>query len=46
MAPHSSFALVGPKCDGEPGMQTLWLGLQRVRDFVEGLRFAQSLQTT
>jgi hypothetical protein len=37
---------LGRKCDGEPGMQTLWLGLQRVRDFADGLRFAQGLQTT
>ena len=34
---------LGRKCDGEPGMQTLWLGLQRVRDFAEGMDFAQSL---
>jgi hypothetical protein len=27
-------------------MKTLWLGLQRVRDFAEGLQFAQSLQGT
>jgi hypothetical protein len=37
---------LGRKCDGEPGMQTLWLGLQQVRDSVEGMRFAQGLQTT
>jgi hypothetical protein len=37
---------LGRKCDGEPGMKTLWLGLQRVRDFAEGLQFAQSLQGT
>lgn len=37
---------LGRKCDGEPGMQTLWLGLQRVRDFADGMRFAQSLQAT
>ena len=37
---------LGGKCDGEPGMQTLWLGLQRVRDFAEGMRFAQNLPAT
>ncbi len=28
---------LGRKCDGEPGVKTLWLGFQRVRDFVEGI---------
>jgi len=37
---------LGRKCDGEPGMQTLWLGLQRVRDFAEGMHFAQNLPAT
>lgn len=37
---------LGRKCDGEPGVQTLWLGLQRVRDFAEGMRFAHGLQVT
>ena len=27
------------KGDGEPGVQTIWIGLQRVTDFVAGLRF-------
>lgn len=27
---------LGRKADGEPGVKTLWLGLQRLRDFVEG----------
>jgi len=27
-------------------MQTLWLGLQRVRDFADGMRFAQGLEST
>jgi hypothetical protein len=34
---------LGCKCDGEPGMQTFWLGLQRVRDFAEGMRFVQGV---
>lgn len=28
---------LGRKCDGEPGVKTLWLGIQRLRDFVEGM---------
>jgi hypothetical protein len=27
-------------------MQTLWLGLQRVRDFADGMLFAQGLDST
>jgi len=27
----------GRKRDGEPGVKTLWLGLQRVRGFIEGV---------
>lgn len=30
---------LGRKCDGEPGVKTLWIGLQRVRDFVQGMEF-------
>jgi len=37
---------LGRKYDGESGMQTLWLGLRRVRDFAEGMRFAQGLPAT
>jgi hypothetical protein len=37
---------LGRKSDGEPGMKTIWLGLQRVRDFAEGLRFANEVQAT
>lgn len=33
------------KGDGEPGVKTLWQGLQRVMDFVLGLRFQRELQT-
>ena len=36
---------LGRKGDGEPGVKTLWQGLQRVMDFVLGLRFARELQT-
>jgi len=27
------------KGDGEPGVKTLWIGLQRVMDFAAGVRF-------
>lgn len=30
---------IGRKGDGEPGVKTLWLGWQRVRDFVEGMDY-------
>jgi Transposase Tn5 dimerisation domain len=33
------------KRDGEPGVKTIWQGLQRVMDFAAGLRFARELQT-
>jgi hypothetical protein len=29
------------KGDVEPGVKTLWLGLQRVMDFAAGIRFAR-----
>jgi hypothetical protein len=29
------------KGDGEPGVKTLWLGLQRIVDFAAGIRFAR-----
>ncbi|TAN51985.1 MAG: IS4 family transposase, partial [Methylococcaceae bacterium] len=32
------------KGDGEPGVKTLWLGLQRVMDFAMGLQFAREIQ--
>lgn len=28
---------LGRKSDGEPGVKTLWIGMQRLRDFVEGM---------
>ncbi|WP_281369989.1 IS4 family transposase, partial [Paraburkholderia humisilvae] len=31
------------KGDGEPGVKTIWQGLQRVMDFAAGLRFAREL---
>ena len=30
---------LGRKCDGEPGTQTLWLGLQRLDDITTMWRF-------
>lgn len=35
---------LGRKGDGEPGVKTLWLGLQRVMDFAMGLQFAREIQ--
>jgi hypothetical protein len=32
---------LGRKSDGEPGVKTLWWGLQRVTDFATGLRYAR-----
>ncbi|SOZ95130.1 transposase (fragment) (plasmid) [Cupriavidus taiwanensis] len=31
------------KGDGEPGVKTIWQGLQRVVDFAAGLRYAREL---
>lgn len=33
------------KADGEPGVKTLWLGLQRVMDFAAGLGYARDAHT-
>lgn len=35
---------LGRKCDGEPGVKTLWLGFARIRDFVEGTEHMKSLR--
>ena len=32
---------LGRKGDGEPGVKSLWIGLQRVASCVEGMRFQQ-----
>ena len=34
---------LGRKGDGEPGVKTLWLGFQRIRDFVEGIEHMRSI---
>jgi hypothetical protein len=34
---------LGRKCDGEPGVKTLWLGFARPRDFVRGVEFMRSI---
>jgi len=34
---------LGRKGDGEPGVKTLWLGFQRIRDFVEGVEHIRSI---
>ncbi|ABM58838.1 IS4 family transposase [Verminephrobacter eiseniae] len=35
---------LGRKCDGEPGVKTLWIGMQRVADFAAGLDYAREIQ--
>ena len=30
--------------DGEPGVKTIWLGMQRIIDFTAGVRFSRKLQ--
>lgn len=37
---------LGRKSDGEPGVKTLWLGWQRVRDFVEGAEYAKTIHVS
>jgi hypothetical protein len=32
---------LGRKSDGEPGVKTIWLGLQRIRDVAVGIKFAR-----
>lgn len=32
---------LGRKGDGEPGVKTIWLGLQRIRDVAAGIKFAR-----
>ncbi len=33
--------LLGRKSEGEPGVKTVWLGLQRIMDFAAGIKFAR-----
>ena len=35
---------LGRKHDGEPGVKTIWLGLQRVMDFAAGVKFSRELE--
>jgi len=35
---------LGRKCDGQPGVKSLWLGFARVRDFVQGVEHMRLLQ--
>lgn len=32
------------KGDGEPGVKTIWLGMQRILDFAAGIKFSRELQ--
>ncbi|MER2529428.1 MAG: IS4 family transposase [Candidatus Competibacter denitrificans] len=34
---------LGRKCDGPPGPQALWIGLQRARDLAWGMQSASNL---
>ena len=34
---------LGRKGDGEPGVKTLWLGMQQLRAFVEGMEYMQAI---
>ena len=34
---------LGRKGDGEPGVKTIWLGFQRIRDFVEGVEHMRTI---
>jgi hypothetical protein len=36
-----SGGFLGRKRDGEPGVKTIWLGLQRIMDFAAGIKFAR-----
>ena len=33
------------KGDGEPGVQTIWLGMQRLMDFASGVRYMRESHT-
>ncbi|EGV27475.1 transposase IS4 family protein, partial [Thiorhodococcus drewsii AZ1] len=32
---------LGRKGDGEPGVKSIWLGLQRIRDVAAGIKYAK-----
>ncbi|MEJ0004594.1 MAG: IS4 family transposase [Pararobbsia sp.] len=32
------------KGDGEPGVKTIWLGMQRIVDFVAGIRYMREVE--
>ena len=32
------------KGDGEPGVKTIWLGMQRIIDFAAGVRYTRELE--
>ncbi len=34
---------LGRKGDSEPGVKTLWLGMQRLRDFIKGMAHMQAI---
>lgn len=36
---------LGRTCDGERGVKSIWLGLQRVKDAAAGIKYANGLHT-
>ncbi len=37
---------LGRKGDGEPGLKTIWLGMQRIMDFAAGIKYAREMPNT
>ncbi len=37
---------LGRKGDGEPGLKTIWLGMQRIMDFAAGVKYAREVSDT
>jgi hypothetical protein len=37
---------LGRKGDGEPGLKTIWLGMQRIMDFAAGVKYAREMPDT
>jgi IS4 transposase len=35
---------LGRKCDGEPGVKTIWIGLERVMEYAAGRQFERTLE--
>ncbi len=37
---------LGRKGDGEPGVKTIWQGMERVASFVAGMKFARQMENS